>query len=303
MRRIWLAVLALGAGMPALAQGYVAPRSADGHAEIGGVWSNGVEAPLERPEGVSALVVTAEQAAASEKLETMRVRDELRTSVVVEPGDGRIPFRDRDRTLAWRSKYGVYLGGFLDPDFIGGADSLPVRDRCLIAVDASGPPMLSGGYNSAYHIVQTPGFVMIDPEMMHDARVIPVFADAEAAARGHRPQVMRRWMGDSTGWWEGDTFVIETVDIHALQRAQGPVPMSKDGKVIERFTRVGEKELLYRFEVSDPATYAQTWVGEASWHPDKRVFEYACHEGNYGLVGILRGARKVERDAAAAKRR
>ena len=133
-----------------------------------------------------------------------------------------------------------------------------------------------------------------------EMRIVQMFASREAAVKAHLPAALQRWTGDPVGWWEGDTLVVETESISARQRTQSPTPMSADAKIVERFTRVGEDELLYRAEVTDLAMYTSVWSISNSFHRVRRIWEYACHEGNYGMVGILTGVRKVERDAGGA---
>jgi hypothetical protein len=186
-------------------------------------------------------------------------------------------------------------------EFTAGPDSLPNRDRCLMAANAAAPPMTSQGYNDAYQFVQTPNFVVISVEMMDETRIIPVFASAAEAKKAHRARQLTRWTGDSVGWWEGDTFVVETVNVDVRQGAQSSTPTSKDSRWIERFARVGAAELLYRTEVIDPVTYTQPWTTETSFHPTQRLWEYACHEGNYDVAGILGAIRKAERGGEKRK--
>ena len=271
------ALVACGAALlatPCFAQeAYVPPRAADGHADIGGVWSNG-GAP-----------VTLEQTADGV----------LQNRPFENPVDANLPLRDRASALAWREKYGIYMSGKPLPEFTLGPDTMPNRDRCLMAANAAAPPMTSQGYNDAYAIVQTPAYVLIAVEMMDEARIIPVFASASDAAKAHGPQALQRWTGDSVGWWEGDTFVVETTNVSTRQGAESPMPTSQDAKVVERLRRVGESKLAYRAEVTDPAMYARPWSISYSFHPRERLWEYACHEGNYGMAGILTGVRETER--------
>ena len=132
---------------------------------------------------------------------------------------------------------------------------------------------------------------MILLEMNHDARIIPLGKD-----RKHRPAAMAPYMGDSIGWWEGDTLVVETINFNHAQVAMGRVPLSKDGKLIERFTRYNDTQVLYEFEVNDPTIYSQVWKGEVGLNRvNDNVYEYACHEGNYGLQNILEGGRRNDR--------
>ncbi len=241
---------------------YAPPRAADGHPDLGGVWSNS------------------------------------EVDAVFDPPEGQLPFRDRATAMAWREKYGTYMKGLPFPEFTAGVDTLPNRDRCLMAANAAAPPMTSQGYNDAYQIVQTPKVVVISVEMMDETRIVPVFASAAEARAAHGPKVLERWTGDSVGWWDKDTLVVETVHLNARQARQSPYPTSDDAMWIETFTRVAEDELKYHVEVVDPAIYTRTWTVDYSFHPTRRLWEYACHEGNYGMANILSGVRKTERDAA-----
>ena len=303
-----LAFWALGAPASAAAQSppYSSPRTADGKPDLGGVWANTTDVPIERPDSVASLVLTSKayeerEATGRAHLDVQTVNGELRTSLIVDPPDGKLPLRDRASAMAWRGKYGVYMIGAPFPDFTLGPDTLPNRDRCLMAANAAAPPMTSQGYNDAYQFVQTPSYVVINVEMMNDTRIIPVFKDATEAAKAHRPKALQRWIGDSVGWWEGDTFVVETENVDPRQGAQSAMPTSPAAKVVERFTRVSDGELVYQAEVTDPDLYTRPWKMESSFRPIKRVWEYACHEGNYGMANILSGARKAERDKAGAE--
>jgi hypothetical protein len=157
----------------------------------------------------------------------------------------------------------------------------------------SGPPVLPNYfYNNLHQIVQTPDSVMILTEMVHDARVVRMNAK-------HLPAGIRKWMGDSIGWWDGDTLVVETTNFTDKTRFRGSSP---DLKVTERFTRVDAKTLKYRFTVEDPATWATPWTGEYTWPAtSERIYEYACHEGNYAMENILKGARLREKQTTEKK--
>ncbi len=283
---------------------YVPPRTSDGRPDLGGVWAP-TDVPIERPDDVASVVISREiyEARKSEghAPAVQIVAGELRTSLIVDPPDGKLPLKDRASAMAWRDRYVVYVTGGPMPDFMLGPDTLPNRDRCLMAANAAAPPMTSQGYNDAYEIVQTPSYVVIAVEMMDETRIIPVVAGPSEAANAHRPAELLRWTGDSVGWWEGDSFVVETVNIDPKQGGQSPMPLSKIAKVIERFARISESELLYQAEVTDPVLYARPWKTESSFRPVKRIWEYACHEGNYGMAGILSGARKVDRGMAVSK--
>ena len=140
-------------------------------------------------------------------------------------------------------------------------------------------------------------------EMIHDVRIAPIFASAAKARASHKPAAIRPWLGDTVAWWEGDTLVAETKNVHAVQEGRTMTPVSPQGTVTERFTRIAKDELLYQFTVDDPVHYTQAWSGEYSFKPGKgQIYEYACHEGNYAMTGILGGARAAEAAAAAAGR-
>jgi hypothetical protein len=209
------------------------------------------------------------------------VKGETRTAWIVDPPSGKIPFSEAGRRLA---EAGEKRLGYSDPE------ARPLPDRCLATGGRTGPPMINGLYNNHYQIVQTPGHVMIHTEMISHARVIPLEAS-------HQPSAIRPLFGDPVARWEVDTLVIETTHFspyHAWQ--DHPAYLSAAGKVTERFTRVAPDELLYEFTVDDPAFYTQPWKGELVFRRDnERIYEYACHEGNYAMDGILKGARRREK--------
>jgi hypothetical protein len=179
-----------------------------------------------------------------------------------------------------------------------GPESRGTGERCVLMGNLGGPVMLSGLYNNNIQVVQTPGYVMLEVEMIHDARIIPVFKDAAEAARGRGPSAIAKWMGDSGAWYEGDTLVVQTRNYNRQQAGQ--VFISDTGTLTERITRVGPEDIVYAFTVEDPEVYTQTWKGEIAWRKiDGNVYEYACHEGNYGLFNILSGAREQERTGRA----
>ena len=139
-----------------------------------------------------------------------------------------------------------------------------------------------------YQIVQTDDYIMIMVEMVHDARIIPINGS-------HRPGEWEPWLGDSVAWWDGDTLVVETINLNPQQAPRNAAPLTAQGKVIERFTRYSDEQIFYEFEVTDPAYYREPWRGEISFNAtDTKPYEYACHEGNYGMIGILAGARRLE---------
>jgi hypothetical protein len=153
-----------------------------------------------------------------------------------------------------------------------------------------GPVLNNGMYNNTYQIVQAPDHVMVLAEMIHDAKIIPIFKSKAEAKHG--PSNIPKWGGDAVGWYEGDTLVLETINSHPMQRSY----ISPKGKVTERFTRYNKDQVFYQFTVEDPTLYTKTWGGEMGLNASKEpLYEYACHEGNYALGGILAGARKLER--------
>jgi plastocyanin len=177
-----------------------------------------------------------------------------------------------------------------------GPEALPLPERCLIGfTGAGGPGMLNTIYNNNYQIVQTSQSVMILVEMVHDARVISIHKDMAAAQAAHRPATITPWLGDSVGWWEGDTLVVHTINVNPQQARSGPIYLSEKGSVTERFSRVAADQILYEFKVDDPVYYSQSWRAEMSLNARKEfIYEYACHEGNYAMPGILAGARHQE---------
>jgi hypothetical protein len=213
----------------------------------------------------------------------MRVNGQPRNGFITSTADGRVPMRKDVRANPF--------GGRVLPAGMSPSDNPEGRalgERCLLSFgNSSGPVMLPGLYNNTYQFVQTRDQVVIDVEMVHDARVVRLNATQ------HLPGSVRPWMGDSIGRWEGDTLVVETTNFHPEQVFRGA---SEHLKVTERFTRVGKDRLHYAFWVEDPTVFAEPWGGEYEFQRiPGQVYEYACHEGNYGLVGILQGARQEER--------
>ena len=227
-----------------------------------------------------------------------KVKGEYRTSNIVEPANGQLPFKD-PAAQARRQMAGFtrYMTGNAPYE---GPEETAISERCLIGFgQTGGPGMLSVLYNNNYQFVTTPTHLMILVEMAHDVRAIPIFDSAAKARASHRPAAITPWLGDSVAWWEGDTLVMETINVNPLQAENQSFPLSPKAVVTERLTRTGEKDIFYEFTVNDPDTYTQPWKAELSFYPQSRVYEYACHEGNYGMHGILAGARLKEEQAAA----
>jgi len=297
---------------------YTAPRTSDGQPDLQGVWNNTSYVPLQRPNNVTKEFYTKEEAeeafkraAATEAEQTVpgTIPDvhydftqfgldrsqsplalNLRTSMIVDPPDGKLPSLSAEgqKRSAQRAEATRRMGGPTDA-----AQNQPLAVRCIL-MDRVGPPMLPGGYNNNYQIVQTPGYVTIIVEMLGDVRIIPL------DGRPHLPQGVRQWTGNSRGRWEGETLVVETTNFNDKSAFQGS---SENMRLVERFTRVAEDTILYRFTVEDPSTWTRPWSAEL---PMKKgvgpLFEHACHEGNYGLRNILAGARANEKRAAPGNR-
>jgi hypothetical protein len=224
------------------------------------------------------------------------VMGEFRTSYIIDPPNGQIPRLEEPLVDLNRKSFGYrYLTGIGDNS---GPEALPLAERCLIGFgNTAGPGMMGTLYNSTYQFVQTDDYVTVLVEMAHDARIIPTFDSEEEARANRRPSVLQQWFGDSVGWYDGDTLVVETVNINPQQMQQSSVPISAAGKITERFTRYSDTEIVYQFTVDDSNLYSQPWTAELSFHAtDGRLYEYACHEGNYAMPGILAGARRAERE-------
>lgn len=312
------------------------PRTAWGDPDLQGNWTNATLTPLQRPEGQDPVLSPEEAAqiegqAEEEFLEDFEPSDpdrgappvggdgstgaaggvggynrvyidrgervavvdgEPRSSLLTRPEDGRIPGlteEGRQRIAEARAP----RQGWEQYDH---PEMRPLGERCIISFGSMpGPPMLPNGfYNNNYTIVQTPDHVMIMSEMVHDVRVIRL-DEADPL-----PDDVTPWFGDSRGWWEGDTLVVETTNINP-QQTVGRAPASEDTRVVERFTRVADDRILYDFTVEDPA-FEEPWGGQVPMHAlDERIYEYACHEGNHALRNVLSGARYQERQEQEAQ--
>src|ERR1700761_9584015 len=309
----------------AVAKGYKAPRNAMGQPDLSGVWSNATITRLERdPKYGDRATLTADEAKAIEgasdqrnarlrantdtsnrdpdKLpecqsaapgapcgynafwtdpgtRLVRIGGVARTSILTAPANGRLPSRPTAAGARARAQMG---GNFDNPE------NRALGERCIVGFGGtSGPPMLPVLYNNHYQIQQTKDAVVIVVEMVHDARIIRM-------GGSHPPASVRTWMGDSIGHWEGDTLVVETTNLRREQGLRGP---EDEMKVVERFTRVSPEQILYQFEVVDPAAFAAPVKGEEALNFTKdKIYEYACHEGNYAMTGILAGARQAEKE-------
>jgi hypothetical protein len=218
------------------------------------------------------------------------VNGEARTSFIVDPSNGKVPYSPAGQKAFVAARAAMNFDG---------PENRALGERCLLGFGStSGPPMLPDVYNNNYQIVQTRDTVTILVEMVHDARIVRI--DGR-----HLPPNMTPWLGDSIGHWEGDTLVVETTNLNPGQKAHYGIKqryyLPPTGKVVERFTRVSTGEILYQFTVEDGTAYTQPWKGEVPLRAtNDHIYEYACHEGNYALPGILAGAREQEKKAAGA---
>jgi hypothetical protein len=206
------------------------------------------------------------------------------TSLIVDPPDGHLP-----ALTAQGQKKVTDLAEMRRLHPADGPENRTLNERC-IKWGTAGPPMLPGPYNNNYQIVQTPGYVIILVEMIHDARIIPI------DGRPHLPNNVRSWLGDARGHWEGNTLVVDTTNFRADATYRNTVPESLH--LTERFTRVNADTIQYEFTVDDPATFTKAWTASIPMTKiPGPVYEYACHEGNYAMEGILAGARADEKKA------
>jgi hypothetical protein len=292
-----------------------APRTADGVPDLGGVWTNITATPLERPASFDALVTTEERASAfavtsreaflnddsdgiggrqSEWWEVgadmTRIGGEIRTSVIVEPADGKLPYTEAGRRLLAKAR-GDMVQVYDHPE------ARPSPERCLAGGSgATGAPIFTARYNGNYQFVQTADHLVISMEQNGLTRIIPFRAGPRSAPR--------RWMGHSLAHWDGEALVVETEGFLPgdAYKPSSPIYISENAKVTERFTRVAPTEILYQYTVEDPDVFSRTWRGEQLFYATpNRVLETACHEGNYSLAGILAGGRELDRRRAAKK--
>ena len=312
----------LGAAQDKASKASTPSRTPDGKPNLAGIYSFSTITPLQRPEALAdKATLSEEEAEAFAASENTRLNRDLfdpikgqpsagyapraeggvlsynefwyergnqltkdkRTSLIVDPPTGRIPFteaarrRNAERTQVSNSGFG------------NSYEDRPLPDRCLVGFN-SGPPMVPGSYNNNVQILQAPGHVVIINEMVHNARMIPT--------DGRPHTTLRQWSGDSRGRWEGDTLVVETTN---FRRETSLLGSTANTRLVERFTRIDAGTIKYEFTVSDPASYTQPW---SAMVPLTRIpgplFEYACHEGNYALPNILAGARAQERRQADA---
>jgi hypothetical protein len=293
-----------------------------GDPDLQGLWTNATVTTLMRPDELEDLVITETQATALEKYgadvlenidnlpegdlkagenvggynsawmdpgtRVLRVNGQPRSSIIVEPADGQIPY-----SLWGRGRF--YWQGYKWLRRHDNPEERPEGERCIVGFGSTGgPPMLPVLYNNNYQIVQTPGQVLILVEMNHNIRTIRLHGEPLPAA-------IRPWLGDSIGHWEGNTLVVRTTQFHPQQNLRAAIRhqfyMTGDSVVEERFTRTAENEIRYQFTVTDDSIYTQPWRGELTLRATEGpIYEYACHEGNYALPNILAGARQEEKE-------
>jgi len=292
------------------------PRTPDGQPDLQGVWSFATATPMERPPELAGKPFLTEQEAAdyAKRVVERRNKDNRdipaqadvaaayndfwwdqgtdlakgRTSLVVDPPDGRIPplTAEAQKKAAARAAE-RRLRGPSD-----GPEDRSLGERCILGFN-SGPPVAPSAYNNHIQIFQTRDHVAILNEMVHNARIVPM------DGRPHLPQTIRQWVGDSRGTWEGDTLVVETRNWRPDRTYRNTDPDTF--RLIERFTRADAGTLLYEFRVNDPTTFTKPWTAQIPMaRTEEKMYEYACHEGNYGMFNLLAGARAEE---AAAKKR
>ncbi len=288
---------------------------ADGHAGFNGIWNSATATPLERPARLKdKAFFTPEEAAQWERqfaennqepsspaattnigtgtYNTVyrefgtRIVKTLRTSIVTDPPDGRIPALTPAAAELKHRRVDSMRNA-------ASAQETGLQDQCLAFVTA-GPPMLPYSYNSNYQIMQTKDAFVVHAEMMHDARIIRL------DGRPHLPPELRRWLGDSIGRWEGATLIVDTTNFNDgggfYGDAGGNFGWDRNLHVVERFSLLDPDTLLYRFEIDDPTAFTKPWKGELTMARSAGpIYEYACHEGNYALSNLLRGYRASER--------
>jgi hypothetical protein len=332
-------------------------KTPDGQPDLQGYWGNATYTPLERPQNVTKDFYTPEEYAASMKtrveaderqttpgteadvhydfsqfaLDTTQspVAINLRTSLIIDPPDGRLPPRvgaaaPAGGGAAAAAPAGGGRGGrgagaaapAAAPAAAGGrgargggggggfgaqydqVQNLSTGTRCITAGGA-GPPMMDAGYNAVYQIVQSPGYVTILTEMIHDIRMIPV--DPPGTARPAPPKELKQWTGYSRGHWEGNTLVVETTNFNGrIGAARGA---TVNGRIVERFTRIADDKIDYTFTVFDESQWTKPWTAAVPLTKEKGpIFEFACHESNHGVYNTMLAARKADQDAAAGQR-
>jgi hypothetical protein len=329
MKHRFLAIMvATLASMPVAAQApkaaakvWTPPRTANGQPDLQGIWNYSTLTPLERPRELAGKAVFSEDEAAEFEKRALQNRNvdnnrqttatarglvngtpetedlasaynefwwdrgtrivgTRRTSLIVDPPDGRIP------PLTPQAQKRMAALAVANERLAQGPEDRPLSERCIVRPN-SGPPMTPTGYNNNFQLVQIPGYVVIFNEQIHDARIIPM------SGRPHLPQNVRQWMGDSRGRWDGNTLVVDTTNFTDKTNFRGS---GENMHLVERFTRLDPDTLLYEFTVDDPQSFTKPWTAQLTvTRTQDRIYEYACHEGNYSMFSTLSGARALEK--------
>ena len=295
-----------------------------GDPNLQGIWTNATLTTLERPKHFKTLEVNEEEArSAANKAsadtfaydnqylkgetpkagrdvggyntawmdpgeELFQLFGKYRTSIIAYPKNGKVPW-DREKANKFFQQRRKDRSKRRDHPELRG-----VGERCVVGFGSSGgPPMMNVLYNNHYQIVQSPGYVMIMAEMVHDARIIRL--DGK-----HPTESISHWLGDSIGHWDGNTLVVETTNFNPQHTFRAGLrhffAITPGAIVTERFTRISKDQILYRFYIDDPDIYSQVWAGEMPLRSvEDKIYEYACHEGNYSMANILAGAREEEK--------
>jgi hypothetical protein len=324
---------------------YRPARTSWGTPVIEGIWDFRTLTPFERPEAFADKAVLTPDEAKAYRDQEIAARDvdkreglaqsfdvegaynsfwwdwgqeldeNLRTSLVVDPPNGKLPPLTPEAMAAMKEQnrsrkppvrdlfsYSANPAEFRPV----GPESVGLSERCLVGFNA-GPPLNPGAYNNNLRIVQSPDYVVLVSEMVHDARIVPM------DGRAHLPEDVERWRGDARGHWDGDTLVVESTNFSsklptmqlpatlATALESGAVGNANDMRLTERFTPTAEGRLLYEYTLEDAKTFTAPFTVQISMKlSSERMFEYACHEGNYAMSGMLRGARLLEREDASA---
>jgi hypothetical protein len=302
-------------GAQGLSRSYAPPKTAWGDPDLQGIFTNATVTPFERPAEFAGNAFLSEKETAELEARAAKSRIDQppkegdpgtynqfwfdrgtkavpthRSSLVIDPPDGKIPplTETAQKLVAERAE--TRRRRFFDaPEY------RPLSERCLWWA-STGPPIFPTAYNNHSRITQVPGYVVILSEMIHDARIIPL------DGRSRLPQNIRQYLGDSHGYWEGNTLVVETTNFNDQTKLEfGRLPFSsirgigEKARVVERFTRTAADTVMYEFTIDDPVTYTKPWTVQTPWvKTDGSIFEYACHEGNYALRNVLSGARAAE---------
>jgi hypothetical protein len=318
-RAFLLAMGAAAMALPAPAavaheSAYRAPRTRFGAPDLQGIWTNAAYTRLERPPQFKSLVISPQEARKAEAIYAKlgafttenpdplgqkdseywdvgeglaRVRGEIRTSWIVDPADGRLPFTEEAKARFGYDKP-------VSAPKLDNPEDATMTARC-VGGESAYPPNLNSPDGNFMQVVQTPGYVVLHIEKYHAARIIPVGGEGR-----HAPAAVTSWTGDPVGRWQGDTLVIDSTNFCAAGISRyGRLKISAAARVVERLTRVGASDLLYEFQVTDPTLYTQTWRAEMPFRASKGpIYEYSCHEGNYSLPNMLAAARLEDKRTA-----